>query len=252
HDLEHHAAGFLSPLVSEIEVGWSAPFLASGIQLVDLPGLGVAYDIQQQRTQDLLSRAQACLVVVDRSGITEACAHALLPLLRHLQESPDANWGQLVVAVTQLDQIARDQRAAEPREQRAPWQSHFDQLGMAARSLVHGQLAQQLAGLGLRGGSQRSRRGRIAASVRVMPVAPLEHRRLHLRDPDEPSLCSDESGPGIRRLRQVIHSLGAAWIERLTQDLSKLAETNRRVQTIVGPALREMARLLANGTFTSW
>lgn len=251
-DLELNAAGFLSPLVAEIELGWNASFLASGVQLVDLPGLGVAHDIHQQQSQDLFSQAVASLVVVDRSGITEVCARALLPLLRNLQESSDESWGQLVVAVTHLDQIARDQRASEPRDQRASWQSHFDQLGTAAQGLIHGQLAQQFARVGLGGSSQRSTRARFASSVRVMPVAPLEHRRLHVRDPDDPAVCTDEVGAGITRLRQVIHSLGATWIERLILGLSELTETNRRVQTIVGPALREMAHLLANGTFTSW
>jgi len=42
--LREHAAGYLAPLIKTIEVGWTAEVLSAGLQLVDLPGLGVAND----------------------------------------------------------------------------------------------------------------------------------------------------------------------------------------------------------------
>jgi hypothetical protein len=50
-DLKDHAAGFLAPLVEEIQVGWPSELLRSGITLVDLPGVGIASDSYRQITQ---------------------------------------------------------------------------------------------------------------------------------------------------------------------------------------------------------
>jgi hypothetical protein len=40
-DLKAHAAGFLSPLIEEIHVGWPSDVLKAGVTLVDLPGAGL-------------------------------------------------------------------------------------------------------------------------------------------------------------------------------------------------------------------
>jgi len=49
--LRDHAAGFLSPLIRQIEVGWPSEILQGGLVLVDLPGVGVAGDLYKQETQ---------------------------------------------------------------------------------------------------------------------------------------------------------------------------------------------------------
>lgn len=40
-ELWDHAAGFLAPLVEQVEVGWPSDLLKAGIILVDLPGVGI-------------------------------------------------------------------------------------------------------------------------------------------------------------------------------------------------------------------
>src|SRR5690606_3906913 len=71
--LREHAAGFLSPLIKRIEVGWPSAALQDGLVLVDLPGVGVAGDVYKKETQHFVrERARAVVLVVDRSGLTES------------------------------------------------------------------------------------------------------------------------------------------------------------------------------------
>jgi Dynamin family len=212
HELEHNAAGFLSPLAAEVELGWTAELLG-GLQLIDLPGLGVANDALDRQTRRWLEVARSVLLVVERSGITEGTADALRPVLSRWVEDADADWSRLLVAITHLDQIACDRRAREPTEVRRTWQAHFDDLGDAAQQLVRGQLAQQLAAIGLGGESHRGRRTDIASRIQIIPVAPLEHRRYHRRDLDERGYLTEEGGGGVPRLRRELVALGWAWAD---------------------------------------
>ena len=40
-DLRDHSAGYLSPLIESIEVGWPSELLKFGVTLVDLPCVGI-------------------------------------------------------------------------------------------------------------------------------------------------------------------------------------------------------------------
>jgi len=237
HELLHNAAGFLAPLASEIELGWTAGFL-DNVQLIDLPGLGVAHDVLHHRTEDALANASSVLLVVDRSGITETIANALKPILSRLAGEGHAGRHCILVAVTHLDQIACERRASEPVGTRRTWQAHFDDLGRAAERLVRGQLAQQLAAVGLAGDSHRARRCQIADSVCVIHVAPLEHRRYHVRDPEERSWLADAEGGGVLRLRRELAALGAAWADAV---VARLLEAFARA---FGPRSRQLVELL--------
>ena len=68
-DLKAHAAGFLSPMIERIEVGWPADVLKAGVKLVDLPGVGIAQDSYRDVTKQYVrEKARAVIVVVDRAG----------------------------------------------------------------------------------------------------------------------------------------------------------------------------------------
>ncbi|MCE9575772.1 MAG: hypothetical protein K8W52_21660 [Deltaproteobacteria bacterium] len=244
HELEHNAAGFLSPLVTDIELGWAAPCLATGVQLVDLPGLGVAHDLQQAQSTRHLADARACLVVVDRSGLTEVIASALRPLLMRLIGGPDTEWSHLFVAVTQLDQIARELRASTPKEARRSWQAYFDDLGTSARALLRGQFTQTLATVGLGGEDQRARREGSARLLRVRHVAPLEHRRRFHNDPTDPPVATDLAGPGITALREHIADIGTAWTQRVRGELHQLVRGHAGVRARLGHNLGPVERIL--------
>jgi energy-coupling factor transporter ATP-binding protein EcfA2 len=68
-DLKAHAAGFLSPLIQHIVVGWPSDVLKTGVVLVDLPGVGIAQDSYRDITKQYVrEKARAVIVVVDRAG----------------------------------------------------------------------------------------------------------------------------------------------------------------------------------------
>ena len=73
-----HAAGFLSPLIERIEVGWPSDLLKSGVVLVDLPGFGIAQDSYRDVTKSYVrDKARAVIVTVDRAGPTESTMELL-------------------------------------------------------------------------------------------------------------------------------------------------------------------------------
>jgi hypothetical protein len=73
-----HAAGFLSPLIERIEVGWPSELLRSGVVLVDLPGVGIAQDSYRDVTKSYVrDKARAVIVTVDRAGPTESTMELL-------------------------------------------------------------------------------------------------------------------------------------------------------------------------------
>ena len=47
-DLHEHASGFLAPLIKELQVLWDSPLLKDGLAIVDLPGLGIAGDVNRE------------------------------------------------------------------------------------------------------------------------------------------------------------------------------------------------------------
>ncbi|MDB4988371.1 MAG: uncharacterized protein JWN04_3549 [Myxococcaceae bacterium] len=107
--LAEHAAGYLAPLTSSLEVGWDADLLRDDIVLVDLPGLGVANDQYRSRTSTALQSLDALLWVVDRSGLTQSSADLLQStqfLFRMIEEGRQRRPAtlELLIAVTKLDQ----------------------------------------------------------------------------------------------------------------------------------------------------
>ena len=77
-DMKDHAAGFLSPLINRIEVGWPSKVLESGVILVDLPGVGIAQDSYRDVTKHYVrEKARAVIIVVDRAGPTESTVELL-------------------------------------------------------------------------------------------------------------------------------------------------------------------------------
>lgn len=76
-EVARHASGSIAPLIRSLEVGWPANSLRDGLVLVDLPGIGIANDEYRSVTSAWIRRATAVVLVVDRSGVTEASADLL-------------------------------------------------------------------------------------------------------------------------------------------------------------------------------
>jgi hypothetical protein len=199
-ELQQHAAGYLAPLVRRIEVGWDAPALRSGVALIDLPGLGVANDQFRRVTAHWIRQARGVVLVVDRSGMSEASADLLrssgfLNSLLHESNDPEDQGGAtLLVAVVKLDSTAEDSRAAEKRVTPGgarPWVVHFDEACERAEVMIREQLATELEKVGELGGeSTRNERAavvrRVLEGMQVHPVVAPEYRKFLANDEDEP------------------------------------------------------------------
>ncbi|MDB4988370.1 MAG: uncharacterized protein JWN04_3548, partial [Myxococcaceae bacterium] len=197
-ELQQHAAGHLAPLVRNIEVGWDTDLLRSGVVLIDLPGLGVANDEFRRVTAHWIRRARGVVLVVDRSGMSEASADLLrssgfLNSLLHETNSPESQNATLLVAVVKLDATADDARAAErlisPSNAR-PWAVHFEEACQRATVMIREQLSLELQKVSEQGGeSTRDERSavirRVLESMQVHPVVAPEYRKLLTDDEDD-------------------------------------------------------------------
>ncbi len=197
-ELQQHAAGHLAPLVRSTEVGWNAPLLESGVVLVDLPGLGVANDEFRRVTAHWIRRARGVVLVVDRSGMSEASADLLrssgfLNSLLHESSDPEQDNATLLVTVVKLDATADDARATErlmnPSNVR-PWAVHFDEACQRAQLMIREQLATELLKVGDQGGeSTRDERAvvirRVLEGMQVHPVIAPEYRKYLADDEDD-------------------------------------------------------------------
>lgn len=197
-ELQQHAAGHLAPLVRSIEVGWDTDLLRSGVVLIDLPGLGVANDEFRRVTAHWIRRARGVVLVVDRSGMSEASADLLrssgfLNSLLHDSNDPENQNATLLVAVVKLDATADDARTSEklinPSNVR-PWAVHFEEACQRANVMIREQLSLELQKVAEQGGeSTRDERAavirRVLEGMQVHPVVAPEYRKLLADDEDD-------------------------------------------------------------------
>lgn len=198
-ELQKHASGFLAPLIKSLEVGWNSKVLENGLVLVDLPGLGVANDEYRAVTTEWIRRSRAAVLVVDRSGVTEASADLLrstgfLNRLLHDAYDPEASPAFLMIAVVKLDATAEDARRDEKTrgtDPVRPWLEHFNEACEAAKRLVGAQMRPELEKLALDGSEvnleeRQEVTRRVLQDLEVHPVSALEYRKFFMEDEDDP------------------------------------------------------------------
>lgn len=198
--LHQHVAGHLSPLVDSAVIGWDAPVLATGVELLDLPGVGVANDVYAHRTRSWAQTDTGLLLLVDRAGITDKAAEILQ---RWLQlNSPDLVQRRLLIAITRLD-LSADELRRRRRQARTSgatsWTGCLREVRGEAIAMVREQLRQQFRDSAL---------DSLAARVQVHAVAPTEYQRIHRRDPEDPSRLSDPADTGVPGLARAIRRAG--------------------------------------------
>lgn len=115
-ELRLRAAGWLSPLVMEFDVGLDSELLRE-LDLVDLPGIGVVGDPAALVAQRFVTHEGGSLVLVMRnSGMTEELARLLERtgvIRRFLFGGRDGRLPlHVLIAVTHLDDVAREQYSA--------------------------------------------------------------------------------------------------------------------------------------------
>jgi len=236
--LREHAAGFLSPLILKIEVGWPSSLLRGGLVLVDLPGVGVAGDVYKKETQRYVrEKARAVVLVIDRSGPTDP----VMDLLRTTgywdrlvlsSDDRDADPCALTMVVTRVDDVATeewyaidpdaDNRRAESKA------SVFKKVRQKLNENMRTQFEHQLAGFTQTEGSTAIRDGRESAarnllqSLQIHPVSAIEYRRiLSANDEDHPFLKTVEE-TGIPDLRKGLEALSQSQRDRRVARLESL------------------------------
>jgi hypothetical protein len=243
--LREHAAGFLSPLVKRIEVGWPSEALLGGLVLVDLPGVGVAGDIYQQETQRFVREtARAVVLVVGKSGLTVD----IMDLLRSTgywdravlgSDDPDADPCSLLIAVTHVDDVTNEEWFGQPvdeeshcgRSKREVFEGVQDRL----KGVLSKQLEQQLVSFVHTEGSSAIREARESAArhllqtVEVHPVSAIEYRRLIAENEDDTAFLKSEEQSGMPGLTRALVSLATrsadARLSVVTSLTRRLAES---------------------------
>lgn len=225
-ELKTHVTGHLAPLIKTLEVGWDNRLLADGLVLVDLPGVGVANDEYRRVTAEAIRTARAVVLVVDRSGFTQASADLLrstgfLTSLLHDAHDPEADVPLLFLAVVKLDLTADDARREAKEAGRDPraWVDYFNDACRDAVTLVRDQVRNELQQVATDGPeSTREARlqmvDRITGDLRIHPVSALEYRRLSLGDEEDRPRIKQ---PADSRIPQMAAELQAV-AERAIQD----------------------------------
>lgn len=200
-ELYAHAAGYLSPIIKELQVGWNSPLLEEGVQLVDLPGLGIAGDVYREVTDNWVrNNANAVVLVVDHRGISEADANLLrssgyLTRLLHSADDPAADPVVLIVAVVRTDESASD---AYGKDRSRPKPEHLADVMTKCRELVTKQLQVQIAAAwNCSDEVKKATIDRIVETLQVFPLTTTEYRRLLIADAQEPSFLREEAQSGV-------------------------------------------------------
>ena len=253
--LSDHASGFLAPAISTLEVFVDAPTLKNRLVFVDLPGLGVANDEYQTVTSRWIREASAVVLVVDRSGITQASAQLLqstgfLTSLLHDADEVDAIRKQLIIAVVKLDMSASDERRREKTKLRSGkprrWSEHFDEVCSKMKPVVEEQLRTELQKIYDEGGkTTREERRRVMdgvlASLQIHTISAIDYRMYIEDDEDEPPRIKTAESSRIPQLRESLAGIADENAERVMAVLNVATE-----------GVRERTRATVQLTLAKW
>lgn len=204
-ELHDHAAGFLSPAIQELTVWWNSPLLQQGLQLIDLPGLGIAGDVYRQVTELWVKeRAHVVVLVVTHRGVMESDAQLLrtsgfLTRLLHSIDDPTADPISLIIAVVKTDEIAESRREQDKSKKT---REHLAEVMDECRSLVQSQIRDRIAEVWNVGGDsiaegKNATIHRILDGLRIYPVSAKEYRKLMADDDEVRTFLSTAEESGV-------------------------------------------------------
>lgn len=238
-ELKTHAAGFLSPLIERIKVGWPSDVLKSGVILVDLPGVGIAQDSYRSVTKAYVrDKARAVIVVVDRAGPTESTVELLRDSgywqrMVSGADDPESDPCSVLMAVTRVDDLAEEDwlnHSLAAGEVKPKKREFFVQLARDLKPRMKTQMSAQLSMIGVSTNAsvQAARdqaRSSILDSLEVHPVSAPEFRKLLLDDEDARPFLQSAEQTGIPSLQQSLVDL--AEVERTGRALRKQEVSTR-------------------------
>ena len=225
-DMTAHAAGFLSPLIERIEVGWPSELLKSGVVLVDLPGVGIAQDAYRDVTKSYVrDKARAVIVTVDRAGPTESTVDLLRTSgywerLVGAADDPASDACAMLIAVTRVDDVAQTEwqnklanlEAGAPKPRK---RDVFARLVEEFKPRMKAQIVEQLGKIGdSSNASVKAARAQARASIldalEIHPVSAPELRKLLADDEDDRPFLNDAEQTGVPQLQRSLAALAQA------------------------------------------
>ena len=243
-DMTAHAAGFLSPLIERIEVGWPSDLLKSGVVLVDLPGIGIAQDSYRDVTKSYVrDKARAVIVTVDRAGPTESTMDLLRTSgywerLVGAADDPSSDACSMLIAVTRVDDVAQtewqNQTAnLEPGAARPKKRDVFSQLVEEFKPRMKAQIVEQLGKIGDSSNesvkfAREQARANIIDSLEIHPVSAPELRKFLLDDEEDRPFLTSAEQTGIPNLQASLAGLAQREKERkqlLIDDITQRLST---------------------------
>lgn len=252
-ELRRHAAGHLSPIISEIDVGWPSDVLRDGLVLVDLPGIGVASDRYRAATQKYVrDQARAVVVVVDRAGVTES----LLELLRTsgywdrvvgAAYDPQSDPCELMIAVAKVDEVAHAEfqalKSLPPSDRPKRWQV-YDRISTEMVDRIRHQTADQLGHIGQSENesvneARAAAREHVLKTLSVHPVSAVEYTLCLADDEDDPPrIIKNAEQSRIPRFQEHIIEVGAKAAARrealMTEVRSRLLRSAESELQLIG------------------
>jgi len=259
-DLKTHAAGFLSPLIERIDVGWPSDVLQAGVVLVDLPGVGIAEDSYRDVTKHYVrEKARAVIVVVDRAGPTESTVNLLRDSgywqrLVGASDDPSSDPCSMLMVVTKADDVAAEEwrNAVVPEGQAKPKKHEvFTRLVEEFKPRMRAQISEQLLKIVDSENDSVSvardqARDSILGSLEVHPVSAPELRKILLDDEDDRPFLKTVEQSGIPNLRNSLVELSrterAIRRKRLDDIFERLASSVLNELQIIDQQWRQEGR----------
>jgi GTP-binding protein EngB required for normal cell division len=267
-DLEDHAAGFLAPLIKQIEVGWPSDFLKRGIALVDLPGVGVANDSYRDVTRGFVrDKAKAIIVVADRSGLTESTIELLKTSgywdrLVGSADDPESDPCAMLVAVTKVDDVSQsawsDLVSTEDMPRPKKYEVFLEKIE-EFKPRMRAQFADQLGKMSASDNLdvQRARdqvKNTLLSNLQVFPLSAPEYKKVLRDDEEDRSFLRSPDQSGVPALMDSLIALSEAdsskrftqftlVVERFAENLHNELEIIQGKWAEVDRATEEVVRL---------
>lgn len=239
-DLMDHAAGFLSPLIERIEVGWPSPLLKSGVVLVDLPGVGIAQDAYREVTSSYVrDKARAVIVTVDRAGPTESTVDLLRTSgywerLVGASDDPSSDACGMFIAVTKVDDVTQTEwqvrvAALEPGSPKPKKREVFADLVEEFKPRMKAQIVEQLSMIGKSSNAdvnaaREQARASILESLEIHPVSAPELKKILLDDEEDRAFLTDVEQTGVPQLQRSLMALAESERNSRAQLVRQMAD----------------------------
>ena len=239
-DMTAHAAGFLSPLIERIQVGWPSDLLKSGVVLVDLPGIGIAQDSYRDVTKSYVrDKARAVIVTVDRAGPTESTMDLLRTSgywqrLVGAADDPSSDACTMLIAVTRVDDVTQtewqnliatlEDGLAKPKKREV-----FSRLVDEFKPRMKSQIIEQLGKISdssnesVNVAREQARRS-IIDSLEIHPVSAPELRKILIDDEDDRPFLTTIEQTGIPQLQASLVTLAQREADRQRLAIEEITE----------------------------